>query len=66
MTAKSAPAEAATEALVLVVPVPGLHFEPREVPADEAAELVASGSFQYPEPEATAPAPEQPAAPAEG
>ena len=38
-------------ALVRVEPVPGLLFEPRDVPPDEAADLVASGSFQY----ATAP-----------
>ena len=35
------------DGLVRVVPVPGLTFEPRDVPPEEAADLVASGSFQY-------------------
>ena len=34
-------------ALVRVEPVPGLLFEPRDVPPEEAAALVASGSFRY-------------------
>lgn len=42
---------------VTVVAVPGLNFEPVTTTPEEAAELVASGSFQYPEPE-TAPEPE--------
>ena len=34
-------------ALVRVVPVPGLHFEPVDTTPEEAAALVASGSFAY-------------------
>lgn len=46
------------DGLVRVVPVPGLHFEPRDVTPEEAAELVASRSFQYAEaPSGEAPTP---------
>lgn len=43
-------------ALVRVEPVPGLLFEPREVSPEEAAELVASGSFRYADPASDSPA----------
>ena len=43
-------------ALVRVEPVPGLLFEPRDVSPEEAAELVASGSFRYADQAADSPA----------
>jgi hypothetical protein len=41
--------ETGIPALVRVVPVPGLRFEPVDATPEEAAALVASGSFMYPE-----------------